>query len=108
MLCAIWNHLYNCTDLKNTHGGVILLIKLQACTKSRKVYQILINYNLHFIYNTLFIKVDNHHLKKHTTKYNTIISYSNANKNMYMLIKVTSHHKKFNGNKLKLTLSEVN
>ena len=27
MLCAIWAHLYN---LKNTHGGVLLLVKLKA------------------------------------------------------------------------------
>ena len=26
MLCAIWYHLY----LKNTHGGVLLLLKLEA------------------------------------------------------------------------------
>ena len=40
MLCAIWYHLYNLKNLKNTHGGVLLLLKLQtkACnlTKSNK------------------------------------------------------------------------
>ena len=30
MLCAIWHHLYNLKNVKNTHGGVILLVKLQA------------------------------------------------------------------------------
>ena len=30
MLCAIWHHLYNLKNVKNTHGGVLLLIKLQA------------------------------------------------------------------------------
>ena len=25
MLCAIWHHLYNLKDVKNTHGGVLLL-----------------------------------------------------------------------------------
>ena len=35
MLCAIWYHLYNLKNVKNTHGGVILLVKLQFCfTKS--------------------------------------------------------------------------
>ena len=38
MLCAIWYHLCNLKYLKNTHGGVFLLVKLQtlACnfTKS--------------------------------------------------------------------------
>ena len=29
MLCAIWYHLYNLKNVKNTHGGVLLLIKLQ-------------------------------------------------------------------------------
>ena len=36
--CAIWYHLYNFRNVKNTHGGVLLLAKLQvqACnfTKS--------------------------------------------------------------------------
>ena len=30
MLCAIWYHLYNFKKMKNTHGGVLLLVKLQA------------------------------------------------------------------------------
>ena len=30
MLCAIWYHLYNLKNVKNTHGGVIILVKLQA------------------------------------------------------------------------------
>ena len=29
-LCAIWYHLYNLERVKNTHGGVLLLVKLQA------------------------------------------------------------------------------
>ena len=27
--CAIWYHLYNLKNVKNTHGGVLLLVKLQ-------------------------------------------------------------------------------
>ena len=38
MLCAIWYHLHNLKNVKNTYGGVLLLLKLQdlACkfTKS--------------------------------------------------------------------------
>ena len=34
MLCAIWYHLYNLKNMKNTQGGVILLLKLQASTCS--------------------------------------------------------------------------
>ena len=30
MFCAIWYHLYNLNSAKNTHGGVLLLVKLQA------------------------------------------------------------------------------
>ena len=30
MFCAIWQHLYNLKNTKNTHGGVLLLEKLQA------------------------------------------------------------------------------
>ena len=30
MFCAIWYHLYNFKNLENTHGGVLLLGKLQA------------------------------------------------------------------------------
>ena len=27
MFCAIWYHLYNFKNVKNTHGGVLLLVK---------------------------------------------------------------------------------
>ena len=30
MRCVIWYQLYNLKNVKNTHGGVLLLIKLQA------------------------------------------------------------------------------
>ena len=30
MRCAIWYHLYNLKNVKNTHGGVLLLVKLQV------------------------------------------------------------------------------
>ena len=35
-ICAIWYHLYNLKSVKNTHGGVLLLVKLQA--KSLQLY----------------------------------------------------------------------
>ena len=28
--CAIWYHLHNLKNIKNTHGGVLILVKLQA------------------------------------------------------------------------------
>ena len=30
MLCVIWYHLYNFKNMKNTQGGVLMLVKLQA------------------------------------------------------------------------------
>ena len=30
MFCAIWYHFYNLKHVKNTHGGMFLLLKLQA------------------------------------------------------------------------------
>ena len=30
MLYAIWHHLYNLKNVKNTHGRVLLLVKLQT------------------------------------------------------------------------------
>ena len=30
MLCMIWYHLYNLQNVKNTHEGVLLLVKFQA------------------------------------------------------------------------------
>ena len=30
MHCAIWYHLHNSKNVKNTHRGVLILIKLQA------------------------------------------------------------------------------
>ena len=78
MLYAIWYHLYNYKNVKNTHGGVLLLVKLQASvssftksntpprvfsrflnctngTKSRKVSQIFYGY-LHVTKTYLFCR----------------------------------------------------
>ena len=30
MFCTIWYYFYNLKNVKNTHGGVLLLVKLQA------------------------------------------------------------------------------
>ena len=30
MFCAIWYHLHDLKNIKYTHGGVLLLVKLQA------------------------------------------------------------------------------
>ena len=33
MRCAIWYHLYNLKNVKNTHRGVLLFVKLQASAR---------------------------------------------------------------------------
>ena len=33
MFCVIWYHWYNFKNVINTHGGVLLLIKLQALNR---------------------------------------------------------------------------
>ena len=38
LFCAIWYHLYNLKNVKNTHGGVIILVKLQASTHHLYIY----------------------------------------------------------------------
>ena len=30
MLCAIWYHLHNLKNVKNTHGVMLILVRLQA------------------------------------------------------------------------------
>ena len=39
MLCAIWYHLYNIKNVKNTHGELILLVKLhvEACNFTKSI-----------------------------------------------------------------------
>ena len=34
MFCVIWYHLHHVKNVKNTHGGVLLLVNLQAFSKS--------------------------------------------------------------------------
>ena len=40
MLYAIWYHLYNLKNVKNTHGGVLLLVNCTNGTKSRNASHI--------------------------------------------------------------------
>ena len=37
MFCEMWHHLHNLKNLKNTHGEVLLLVKLQAKRKSENM-----------------------------------------------------------------------
>ena len=44
VLCAIWDHSYNLKNVKNTHGGALLLVKLQAeAVLNRATHHILQN-----------------------------------------------------------------
>ena len=43
MFCAIWYYLYNLKDVKNTHGGFLLLVKLQAFNTSPWVFFTFLN-----------------------------------------------------------------
>ena len=43
MCCAIWYQLYNLKNVKNTHGGVSLLVKLQAKSKWYQIAQNITN-----------------------------------------------------------------
>ena len=36
--CAIWYHLYNLNNVKNTHGGVLILVKLTKINTSPWVF----------------------------------------------------------------------
>ena len=40
MFCVIWYHLYNLKNVKNTHGGVLLLKSVTIFFKLYKWYQI--------------------------------------------------------------------
>ena len=40
MRCAIWYHLHNLKDVKSTHGGVLILVKLQAEASPMGVFHV--------------------------------------------------------------------
>ena len=42
-LCAIWYHLCNLKNVKNTHGGVLLLVKLQGIFQVFQIVQMVTN-----------------------------------------------------------------
>ena len=66
MLCAIWYHWSNLKNVKNTHGGVLLLVKFQTLvcnvTKSKTprwvfftFYKLYIMYQIAQIINITFV-----------------------------------------------------
>ena len=48
MLCAIWYHLYNLKNVKNTHEGMLLFVKWQAHVF--EILQMIPNYVVHVRY----------------------------------------------------------
>ena len=69
MPCAIWYHLYDLKNVRNTHGGVLILVKLQASgfncrngTKSRNEPHLLsVNSKTEERYFlTMYITISNH------------------------------------------------
>ena len=67
MFCAIWYHLYNLKNVKNSHGGVILLVKLAVlrscfscflnCTNGTKLRKA--SHMIYWPLNTLLEKLKN-------------------------------------------------
>ena len=72
MFCAIWYHLYNLKNVKNTHGGVLLfnfaksntlpwsigvfrVFKLNKCTKLRSASQLLVDICKNKPFNNSFL-----------------------------------------------------
>ena len=57
MRCAIWYHLHNLKNVKNTHEGVLLLVKLQPVhMKSQKWLNISEN-KLHSNFTTTMLQI---------------------------------------------------
>ena len=37
MRCAIWQHLYNLKNVKNTHGGLLILVKVAGFSRTLRI-----------------------------------------------------------------------
>ena len=62
MFCTIWYHLYYLKNVKNTHGGMSFLVKLQAyITKSDThvdgSFEFLINISISFVFHLFVTRV---------------------------------------------------
>ena len=71
MFCTIRYPLYNFKNVKNTHGGVLLLVKLQSSTKLLKASQCKI------LTYTPWIPIITRKLVKKVFQFNTEINTSN-------------------------------
>ena len=63
MFCGIWYDLHNLKNVKNTHGGVFLLVKLQAlianhaeCRTTKRIS--------HFLADICLLKFNNRNTRK--------------------------------------------
>ena len=52
MCCAMWDHLHNLKNVKNTHGRMLLLVKLQAKPATLLKVTLLHECFLRFLYCT--------------------------------------------------------
>ena len=48
--CAIWCHLYNLKNVKSTHGGVLILVQLQAEARNLHKFAKFFVYNFRIYY----------------------------------------------------------
>ena len=66
MFCTIWYYLYNLKSVKNTHGGVLLLVKLQTFITYVKIQlvQIFPSFLTIFLNFILFIYFQNRRLQQ--------------------------------------------
>ena len=103
MRCAIWYHLYNLKNVKNTHVGVLILAKLQASS--------LISTTESYITGTNNIK----NRKRKSRKFNPLYSLNvsaNIGKKFFRLLdesfpKAHKLHKLFNCNNVKSSYSSL-
>ena len=55
MRCVFWYHLYNLKHMKNTHGGVLLLVKLHFI----QIVQMVPNRAKHHIWSSIYENFNN-------------------------------------------------
>ena len=89
MRCAIWYHLYNLKNVKNTHGGVLILVKLQACSTGKKWVKEFSEFlnDLSFAKNSYF----SHNHERKELKLVDINEVSRRSKQFFFMLAVVLH-----------------
>ena len=82
MFCAIWYILYNLKNVKNTHGGVLLLVKLQAHAKHH-ICQFFIFRNQLIIFNDVtfskFLDLYPNYFLRFSRTFNNVLGFLTCN-----------------------------